>query len=113
MPKITDKNFYEKVLSGEVEVEKLYDSANVLAFYHTESGRRRNHIVLLPKVFISDFFHVLEEHKEVIWEIFSVAKYLAKGMNPKKSGTRFYTEGGRFQKDPYLHFHLVADKNWE
>lgn len=104
-----DSNFYEKVLSGEQEVEKVYESENILAFYHT-NPEYKEHIILLPKVFIQDFIHVLEEHRDFIWELMSVARYLAKTMETEKEGVRLYTDGGTFQKDPYLHFHLIAGK---
>jgi len=109
MPRKKEGNFYEKVLSGEIEVEKVYNSDNVLAFYHTKP-KYKTHIILLPKVFIKDFIHVLEETKDIVWELFSVARYLAKTMESEKEGVRFYTDGGKFQKDPYFHFHLVAGK---
>ncbi len=108
MPK-KNNNLCEKALSGEIEVEKVYDSDNVLAFYHPKP-EYKTHIILAPKVFISDFIHIQEEHKDIIWEILSVARYLAKAIESNKVGIRLYTEGGKFQKDPYLHFHLVADK---
>lgn len=113
MSKITQKNFYERVLSGEERVEKVYDSQNVLAFYYNKIDSKKTHIILLPKVFISDFIHIKEEHKEVIWEILSVARYLAKAVESKKSGVKLYTEGGVFQEYPYLHFHLISDRSWE
>lgn len=102
-------NFYEKVLSGEIEVEKVYESDNVLVFYHTKP-RYKVHMILLPKIYIKDYVHILEEHKDIMWELLSVGRYLARTMEEEEGGVQFYTEIGKFQKDPYLHFHLIAGK---
>ena len=99
-------DFYcEEVLTGHTPVEKIYESENVLAFYHTKPSYER-HIVIVPKQHIKDLTSIGEEDQDLILEIIFVASRLAANMDMSK-GIRFMTNMGTLQDTPHLHFHLV------
>ncbi len=66
MAKPGDFDFYcAEVLTGKTLVKKLYESENVLAFYHTKPSFEI-HIVIIPKEHIHDLIHLESKHKELI-----------------------------------------------
>lgn len=103
----TKCDFYcEEVLSGKTPVEKLYESENVLAFYHTKPAYR-THIVIISKKHILDLASVNDEDLDILAEILKVARDLSKDFN-KEDGIRLITNMGKFQDSPHLHFHLIC-----
>jgi histidine triad (HIT) family protein len=102
-------DFYcEEVLSGKTKVIKLFESANILAFYHTKPSYS-THIVIIPKKHILDLVSTKDDELEIIDEIITVARNLSKKLN-KNEWIRLITNMGKFQDTPHLHFHLVV---WE
>ncbi|MFH0892179.1 MAG: HIT domain-containing protein [Candidatus Falkowbacteria bacterium] len=105
---MNDKHdFYcEEVISGKTPIEKLYESNNILAFYHTRPSYKI-HIVITSKKHILDLPSVADEELTILNEIINVARDLSKNLN-KKDGIRLITNAGKFQDSPHIHFHLVA-----
>lgn len=69
------EDFYcEQVLSGKTEVEKVYETENVLAYYHTKPFYPV-HIVTIPKKHIDSLLTIQEDN--LLLEIFTVIKYVA------------------------------------
>lgn len=101
-------DFYcELALSGKVDIEKVYESDDVLAFHHTRPAYEK-HIVIIPKEHIDDLTTLKTSHNKIILEIIDVAKKLAKKFNFKKEGIRLITNMGVYQDSKHLHFHLVS-----
>lgn len=107
--KKTAKDFYIKILNGKEKVEKIYESSRSLVFYNPKPEYETD-IVLLPKANIIDFNHILVEDRDDIWELISVARYLAKSMKVEKNGARFYCNMGAYGDDSKLVFHLISGK---
>lgn len=108
MAKPGDFDFYcEGALSGKTKVEKLYESDEVLAFYHTRPAYK-THIVIIPKEHIHDLQFLEEKHRNIIQEIVYVARDLSKKLNKENEGVRLITNLGKFQDTPRLHFHLIS-----
>jgi len=101
-------DFYcEEALTGATPVEKLYESEQVLAFYHTKPAYE-THIVIIPKKYIHNLLHLTDADNELVLEIIRVAQQLAKDLNIEQDGARLITNMGAFQDTPHLHFHLVS-----
>ncbi len=101
-------DFYcDLALSGKIDIEKVYESDNVLAFHHTRPAYKK-HIVIIPKEHIDDLTTLKSSHHKVILEIIEVAKKLAKNFDFEKEGVRFITNMGIYQDSKHLHFHLVS-----
>lgn len=102
-------DFYcEEAISGKTPINKLYESDNVLAFYHTRPSYK-THIVITSKKHILDLPSLLDSELCILNEILKVARDLAKGLD-KKSGIRLITNIGKFQDTPHIHFHLIVGK---
>ncbi len=102
-----EKSLCRKVASGKIEVDTIYESSNIIAFHHPYP-RYEKHIVIMPKNYIKDFTELKTEDELAVWDVIKVAKYIAKGLVGAGFGVRFLTNLGKFQKEDYLHFHLVA-----
>lgn len=101
-------DFYcDFVFSGKVKVNEIKETDNVLAFYHTKPSWT-THIVIVPKKHIPTLLDL--EDKELIEEIFDVAKQIIKKYNLGKTNFKIITNGGKFQDSKHLHFHLVSGK---
>lgn len=102
-------DFYcEEVLSGKTVVTKVYESENVLAFYHTRPSYK-THIVIIPKKHILDLPSCEDEDISILNEILHVARNLSRGLD-RSDGIRLVSNIGEFQDTPHLHFHLVQGK---
>lgn len=107
MAKKNNYDFYcEEILSGKTQFTKLYESENVLAYYHTKPVYE-THIVIIPKEHIHDLESIKNKQLNVIKEIVSVARDLSKVLDKKDKGVRLITNLGKFQSTPHLHFHLI------
>lgn len=103
-------DFYcENVFSGKVNVEKVFESDNVLAFYHTKPSWTL-HIVIVPKKHVAN---LMEADPDIIKEIFSVAKEIIREKKLHEMNYKIITNGGSFQDSQHLHFHLVSGKREE
>jgi histidine triad (HIT) family protein len=102
----TKYDFYcEEALSGKTKIDILFESDEVLAFYHTRPFWEK-HIVIIPKKHIKDLISVSDEDMHLITEIMKVARDLAKQLNLSK-GVKVLTNLGKFQDTPHIHFHLA------
>lgn len=100
------KDFYcDFVLNNKIEVEKIKETENVLAFYHTKPNWTI-HIVIIPKHHITQFIEL--ENMDLIKEIFQVAQDIIKEKVLAETNYKIITNGGDFQDSQHLHFHLVS-----
>lgn len=100
-------DFYcENVFSGKINIEKIQETDNVLAFYHTKPCWT-THIVIVPKKHIPS---ILEADLEIIKEIFELANNIIKEQKLNETNYKIITNGGTFQESKHLHFHLVSGK---
>ena len=102
-------DFYcEEVISGKMPIKKLYESDNVLAFYHTRPSYEK-HIVITTKKHILDLPSISDEELVILNEVLKVARDLSQNLD-KENGVHLITNIGKFQDSPHIHFHLVTGK---
>lgn len=103
-------DFYcENVFSGKIEVKKVKETDNVLAFYHTKPSWT-THIVIVPKIHV---VKLTDTDPKIIQEIFEIAQGIIKDKNFNESNFKIITNGGSFQDSKHLHFHLVSGEKIE
>ncbi|MFZ2188804.1 MAG: HIT domain-containing protein [Candidatus Moraniibacteriota bacterium] len=106
---IKEFDFYcEEAISGKTPIDKLYESDQVLAFYHTRPSYA-THIVIIPKKHILDLPSFSDDDLEILNEIMKVARDLSKSLD-RSAGVKLCTNVGAFQETPHTHFHLVVGK---
>ena len=81
----------------------------VLAFWHPKPFWEQ-HIVIVPKKKVLNLDEAKDTDFELIGHVCKVAAKVINDLNLKAPGYRLLTNGGKYQKVHYLHFHLGAGK---
>ena len=101
------EDFYcEEVLSGKTEVEKVFETDNVLAYHHTRPFWE-THIVVIPKTHVDS---VLTVETPLLVELIDVVKKVASKVLAEKGAARVLTNLGEYQDSKHLHFHINSGK---
>lgn len=104
------EDFYcEQVLSGKIKVEKVLETENILAYYHTRPFWE-THIVVIPKKHISSILTLGAEDETHFLELFSVIRQVAEKVVAEKGAARVLTNLGEYQESKHLHFHVNSGK---
>ena len=104
-------DFYcDEVLSGKTEVDKVIETDNVLAYYHTRPSYQ-SHIVVIPKKHISSFTALGDEDSGLLLDLLTVAKTIARQTVEKYGACRVITNLGDYQDSKHLHWHIVYGSN--
>ncbi|MBB6453138.1 histidine triad (HIT) family protein [Salirhabdus euzebyi] len=106
---MTEDFYCEEVLSGKTEVEKVLETENVLAYYHTKPFYPV-HIVAIPKRHIPSLLSLEETDNELLVELFSVIKQVAAQVTEEHGACRVLTNLGNYQDSKHLHFHIASGK---
>ena len=107
----TDNNpatadFYcDFVLSGRIEVERVLETENVLAYHHTRPFWE-THIVVIPKKHIASIFEATEEDEPLLLELFAVIRKVAGEVVKEKGAARILSNTGDYQESKHLHIHI-------
>ena len=97
-------DFYcDEVLSGKTPIEKVYETVNVLAYYHTRPFWE-THIVVVPKAHVDSLLTVEDD---LLIELMNVAKQVAKNVLSEKGAARVLTNLGEYQDSKHLHWHVA------
>lgn len=103
-------DFYcEQVLSNKIEVNKVYETDNVLAYYHTKPAYEK-HIVVIPKKHIDSLITLTDDDKGMLLKLLTVVKKVAAEIVDNDGACRVITNLGKYQDSKHLHFHLVYGK---
>lgn len=99
-----DEDFYcDQVLSGKVEVEKVHETVNVLAYRHTRPFWE-THIVVIPKTHVGSLLTLTDN--ELLIELLDAVKTVAAKVVHEKGAARVLTNLGDYQESKHLHFHV-------
>jgi histidine triad (HIT) family protein len=104
-------DFYcDEVLSGKTPVEKVVETDNVLAYFHTRPAYEV-HIVVIPKKHISSLITISEEDNELLIELLLTVKQVASRVVLEKGACRVITNLGEYQDSKHLHWHVIYGKH--
>ena len=99
------EDFYcEEVLSGKTEVEKVFETDNILAYHHTRPFWE-THVVVIPKTHVDNLLTV---ESELLIELLDVVKTVAENVMREKGAARVLTNLGDYQDSKHLHFHVSS-----
>lgn len=105
----TEDFYCDFVLNEKIEVEKVLETKNVLAFYHTKPFWE-THIVIIPKKHISSIFAVEDEDKPLVLELFEVVRKVADKVVSEKGAARILSNTGAYRESKHLHIHINSGK---
>ncbi|SDW77916.1 HIT domain-containing protein [Paenibacillus sp. CF384] len=101
------EDFYcEEVLSGRTLVQKVIETDNVLAYYHTRPFYPV-HIVAIPKKHISSLLTLEPSDNDLLLELIDVVKQVAAKVTAEHGACRVITNLGKYQDSKHLHWHVI------
>lgn len=97
-----------KIACGEIPSNKVYEDDQVIAF-HDLSPAAKVHVLVIPKMHITNVMEINEENSGIIAHIFEVIARLAKELKLER-GFRVVSNCNEFggQSVFHLHFHLIG-----
>lgn len=101
---MTDDFYCDEVLSGKTPVEKVTETANVLAYHHTRPFWPV-HIVVVPKHHVDSLLTVGDDLQA---ELMAVVKKVATMVLDEHGASRVLTNLGDYQDSKHLHFHVCS-----
>jgi histidine triad (HIT) family protein len=102
------RDFYcDQVLTGAVRVNVIAETANVLAFHHT-NPYWAVHVVVIPKSHIESIAALEPAHDAIVLEAMHVIARIAKTIRATHGGCRVSTNVGDQQSNAHLHWYLHA-----
>ncbi len=104
---MSDDFYCDNVLSGKIDVNKVYETDNVLAYHHTRPFWQ-THIVVIPKRHISSLLTLESTDDALFLELFEVIRKVADSVVAEKGAARVLTNLGEYQDSKHLHFHVYS-----
>lgn len=102
---MTEDFYCDEVLSGKIEVRKVIETDNVLAYHHTRPFYPV-HIVAIPKRHISSLITLQDSDNDLLLEIIGVIKQVAAQVTGEYGACRVSTNLGNYQDSKHLHWHI-------
>jgi histidine triad (HIT) family protein len=98
-----------KIVKGKIPSEMIYSDDDFLAFKDIRP-KAPVHILIIPKKHIISINHLEDGDKELIGDLFFIAKKIAKKLNLKDKGYKLVFNVGRGggQVIDHLHLHLLG-----
>ena len=111
MNKKMEKTIFQKIIDKELEADILYENENIIAF-NDIAPIAPTHILIVPKKMIASINDLEKEDKELIGEMFILAKELAEKYKINESGYRtvFNINGDAGQTVFHIHLHLIGGR---
>ena len=111
MNKKVEKTIFEKIIDKELEADIIYEDDKIIAF-NDIAPIAPTHILIVPKKKISSINDLEKEDKELMGEMFILAKELAEKYKINESGYRtvFNTNGDAGQTVFHIHLHLIGGR---
>jgi histidine triad (HIT) family protein len=99
-------DFYcEQVLTGQLPVQVVAETDDVLAFHHTQPYWPV-HIVVIPKRHLTSLAHLEADGLAIAQEMLRVAAGICRDVTASQGGCRLSTNCGTSQSTPHLHFYI-------
>lgn len=101
---MTNDFYCNEVLSGRTPVNKVFETADVLAFHHT---RPFYPVHVIPKRHIGSLLTLEEEEKDLLLELVSIIRQVAVQIVEEHGACRVITNLGEYQESKHLHWHVA------
>lgn len=105
------ENIFNKIINKEIEADIVFENEKVIAFKDINPVAPI-HVLIIPKKNIKTINDIELNDKELIGELFLVAKKIAKDYNIDKNGYRliFNCNDDAGQTVFHIHMHLLAGR---
>jgi len=102
-------SIFTKIIAGEIPSEKLYEDEKIIVIKDI-NPKAKTHLLIIPKKEIPTINDLEFEDRELVADMFFVAKRLAKDLwitEGYKLNFNVWAKGG--QEVMHIHLHLLSD----
>jgi len=106
-------SIFKKIINKEIQADIVYENDSILCFKDINAAAPI-HLLIIPKKEISTVNDIETTDKELIGEMFIVAKKVAKKLNIDKNGYRLVINcnDNAGQTVFHLHMHLLGGRSF-
>ena len=97
--------YCDKLLTGNVRVERIFEDETAIAFWHTKP-RYPHHAVVTPRYHVNSLFDC---DAGTLVNLLEVVKAVAAQFTVDYGGAYVITNVGGYLESKHLHFHIGAD----
>jgi len=100
---------FSKIIKKEIPSDILYENENIIVIKDI-NPRAKIHILIIPKKEIPTINDIKESDKDLLWEMFIVAKEMAKKLKIQEwYKLQFNVWEKWWQEVMHIHLHLLSD----
>jgi histidine triad (HIT) family protein len=99
--------YCEDVLSGKIEVKKLWEDDRVLAFHHPQPTAEI-HVVVIPKEHVPSILDPMALDSALLTSMVTAVQETAHSLELDKVGFRLSTNTGTPWVTPHMHWHITG-----
>lgn len=104
------KDFYcNQILSGNINVEPVFETALVLAFHHTDPYFE-HHVVIISKQHIESLSTDEVMNPQLAVDFIAAIRHVTKLIEEQFGGCRVSSNVGAYQTTKHLHWYVHAGK---
>lgn len=106
-----EETIFDKILSGELPADKVYEDDDILAFKDINS-QAPVHVLVIPKARMVSFKDIANAKDSTVATLFKKASMVAKKLNLEEEGYRVVMNTGNNggQTVEYLHLHILGGR---
>ena len=99
-------SLFTKILNKEIPSEMVFENDNLFVIKDV-NPEDTTHLLIIPKEEIDSINNLEEKHKELMWEMFLVAKKLATDLG-LLDWYQLRVNVWDYQEIPHIHMHLIS-----
>jgi histidine triad (HIT) family protein len=99
--------YCDLIIPGKLDIKKIFETDEVLAYYHTRPAWP-THIIVIPKKHISSLATFTELSAQGITSMMRVVAQVAKEVETIEHQCRVMTNLGDYQTSKHLHWLIVS-----
>lgn len=99
--------FCKDVLSDKIEVQKVWEDDNVLAFHHPRP-KAEIHVVVIPKAHVESLLDPLARDGELLSSMVHAIQKTARKLHLKKKGFYVRANVAAPGVTPHMHWHILG-----
>lgn len=97
--------YCEDVLSGKIEVKKVWEDERVLAFHHPQP-QAAIHVVVIPKTHVASLLDPLALDGALLSSMMQAVQQVARQLGLDKTGFYVRTNAAAPGVTPHMHWHI-------
>lgn len=103
-----DDIYCDQVLRDKIQIKKIDETENILAFHHTNPSWPV-HIIVITKKHVPSLLELIDDEKMLV-EMMGVIKKVIEKVLHERGECRLTTNFGKCQTSKHLHWHIYVGK---